>query len=78
MVKGEHHPEAGFDEVCHFISEEFPEEVGRGVGPPVGVALYGDVTPWWVVHGHTHTMVAELSEVVTRRVRNVVEVWCEV
>ena len=48
------------------------------MGAPVGTVLYGDVIPWWVVHGYTHAMVAEFSEVVARGVRDVVEVWCEV
>ena len=48
------------------------------MGAPVSAALYGDVTPWWVVHGHTYAMVAEFSEVITCGVHDVVEVWCEV
>ena len=48
------------------------------MGAPVGAALYGDITPWWVIHGYTYAMVMELSEVIACGVRDVVEVWCEV
>ena len=48
------------------------------MGPLVSAALYGDVTPWWVIHGYTYTMVAEFLEVIMHGVCDVVEVWCEV
>ena len=78
MVKREHYPEAGPNEMRHFISEELTEEVGGGVGSLLGTVLNGLVTPWWVIHGYLHSMVMEFLEEVAHRVRNVVKVWCKV
>ena len=36
------------------------------------------ITPWWIVHGYTYAMVAEVLEIVAHGVRDVVEVWCKV
>ena len=54
------------------------EEVGGGLGSLLNAVLDGLVTPRWVVHGHSYTMVMEFLEVVMHGVRDVVEVHCEV
>ena len=48
------------------------------MGALVGTVLDGILTPWWVVHGYSYTMVMEFLEVVVHGVCNVVEVWCKV